>query len=1371
MSNFDKQNPQLLEKYCNLLDQDSKTIIQLIALIGYDADTRLLIACLRNESILNSENLFFTDDAIARALKSLERIGLIDCSVRRSTHCNPSIFHAVLKDAVKQKKLIAILNDLAEEENSENYYHQYEDSSIQRDLRLFIYQNKHFDLNAYCDTHRVTNRHIVSSMWHYIISNIPFDQEWLRSLSSEWQNAIIAYFCQNAFFNMEASDDLVKFIVENKKNINTAHDLLAEHHLLKGEFDKFSEHLSKSSDPYTKSILTADFLFCQNRLEEAVLEYSRALQMLRKTTKRSKAFLSSYHVMFYILADISCHGTEHARAIVERSTGYEMYGVDWQLLSKLLSKLDGHEISVYPHVLSEVAKEMDVNGVSSLLLLFWLAPKMLKNDLMIPIAFFNKAATNGYKILAKICAEIITGLGANPLSTEYLEQNNDSIKVKFLDLVKIKPLWEIKLEQILGVSGQLSSNNSMLDQTQKEMRLVWLFNTSKHASSSDLLKPAEQEKKQNGGWKLPREIQLKCFYENPPRYMSLQDQKIYGTLVKRDYYYQWNIPVTLQALIGHSLIYEMGNKGNKIDLVEENVHLLVEEKGDNFTIKLSHYSDKIESLLIKDNSHCYKVVKYDSSLLKLANVLGRSGITVPLESKDKILDVIGKLSDNIAIHSTVEAAEIPIILASSKIEVQLIPYDKGLEVNIAVRPLEGFGSCMFVGIGSKVIISAYQGRKVQIIRNLAEEKSNLNYLIKNCKILQNKLQDSQAIIEAPLECLKLLSELKVMEDEITIVWPRGEMKQVKANLSFGNLKMKVRQNQDWFAVDGDVIVDGKKLMSIKELLDLIDYNDNPFIPLSTDKFISLSEHFKKQLQRLKNTAIRDENGYQIHKLATFAVDEVIGECKNIELAHGWNEPIKKLSSNHESNETIPSDFKAILRPYQKEGCSWLSKMASLDMGACLADDMGLGKTIQAIASLLTHAENGPSLIVAPTSVCYNWVEEIKKFAPTLKSHLFAELDRETLLRNVAAKDVVICSYGLLQRTIGLMREIDWQMVVLDEAQAIKNSSAKRSQAAYQLKGKFRLALTGTPIENHLNELWSLFRFLNPGFMGSEQSFFKRFIIPIEQYKNENARDTLKKLIKPFMLRRLKSSVLQELPPKTELTLMFDLSAEERVFYEALRAKVIEEVESAGDSMQEGEKCFKILAGITKLRLACCHSTLVYSEIDLPSSKLGQFSYLLNDILENNHRVLVFSQFVRYLNIVKKLLDEKKVSYQYLDGQTPQKQRKKIINNFQNGNDEVFLLSLKAGGVGLNLTAADYVILLDPWWNPAVENQATDRAHRIGQTKPVTIYRLIGRQTIEEKILELHKTKKGLAEGLLSDSDISCKLSTTELLKMIANTNL
>jgi SNF2 family DNA or RNA helicase len=372
------------------------------------------------------------------------------------------------------------------------------------------------------------------------------------------------------------------------------------------------------------------------------------------------------------------------------------------------------------------------------------------------------------------------------------------------------------------------------------------------------------------------------------------------------------------------------------------------------------------------------------------------------------------------------------------------------------------------------------------------------------------------------------------------------------------------------------------------------------------------------------------------------------------------------------------------------------------------------------------------------------------------------------LNKLASRDVLIVSYGLLQANPDLLDQRDWNIVVLDEAHAIKNANSIRSKAVMKLNAKFRILTTGTPIQNHLGELWNLFQFINPGMLGTSKQFTQKFMQNNKESNGQHERKQLNRYIAPFILRRNKNEVLEDLPEKTEITLQVTLSEQERAMYELLRQEAIEQL--SGNKEQGGSKHLQILAEITKLRQMSCHPQLVAPDCNIPSSKLEALENLVDDLINAKHKALVFSQFTRHLGLIRAMLDSKGISYQYLDGSTPMKKREKAIDDFQSGKSDLFLISLKAGGTGLNLTAADYVIHMDPWWNPAVEDQASDRVHRIGQQRPVTIYRIIAEDTIEEKIVKMHHNKRDLADQLLANTDQPAKISSDQLLELITENN-
>jgi len=449
---------------------------------------------------------------------------------------------------------------------------------------------------------------------------------------------------------------------------------------------------------------------------------------------------------------------------------------------------------------------------------------------------------------------------------------------------------------------------------------------------------------------------------------------------------------------------------------------------------------------------------------------------------------------------------------------------------------------------------------------------------------------------------------------------------------------------------------------------------------------------------------------------------------------------------------LPEDLRGELRAYQTAGVAWLQLLRDAGLGALLADDMGLGKTLQALCTL-----RPPALVVAPTSLLGNWEEETRRFRPALRTRVYHGTGRAL----DPDADLTLTSYALLRRDRPMLTAVEWGSVVLDEAQAIKNADSQVARAAFELRAAHRITLTGTPVENRLEELWSQLHFLNPGLLGSRQDFEQRTIRPLARGEAGSA-ERLRQRIRPFVLRRRKSEVAPELPLRTEQVLHCTLSQEERAVYEAVRAATLEQVVQR---LESGGGVMAALEALLRLRQACCHTGLVPGAGTGRSAKLELLMDRLETSLADGHRALVFSQWTSLLDHVEPLLRSSGIDFLRLDGST--RDRAERVRRFQApGGPPVFLISLRAGGTGLNLTAADLVFLLDPWWNPAVEDQAADRSHRIGQQRPVLIYRMVARDTVEEKILELQESKRALAEAALGGRSGATGLTREDLLELL-----
>jgi SNF2 family DNA or RNA helicase len=505
----------------------------------------------------------------------------------------------------------------------------------------------------------------------------------------------------------------------------------------------------------------------------------------------------------------------------------------------------------------------------------------------------------------------------------------------------------------------------------------------------------------------------------------------------------------------------------------------------------------------------------------------------------------------------------------------------------------------------------------------------------------------------------------------------------------------------------------------------------------------------REILALKDATSDTHKPHHIPQLVALCNDLGVPAPESMQKIKNLLDDFKKINE-----VALPSDLKASLRSYQKQGVNWLCFLRDAGLGAMLADDMGLGKTLQMLCAL-----RGKSLIIAPTSVLFNWRQEIQKFRPSLKIGFYYGAQRELDLE----ADVVLTSYGVLRLDQEILNSREWDTVVLDEAQTIKNPDSQVTQAAHALKGKFRATLSGTPVENSLLDLWSQFHFINPHFLGSREEFQENYARPISRGETEVAQ-RLKLRIKPFVLRRLKTQVAPELPARTETLLHCELDQAERDTYQTLLASTRKEVL---DELEGGGSIMKALELILRLRQACCHRALIPAhEEATSSSKVELLIETLEQSLAQGHKSLIFSQWTGFLDKIAQALVTQKIKYSRIDGST--QNRMDLVNQFQSDKGPpVMLISLKAGGVGLTLTAADHVFITDPWWNPAAEDQAADRAHRIGQENPVLIHRLVARDTIEEKIIELQNQKKGLARSVLDEGGAALSLTRDDIKRLLS----
>ncbi|MCI6260898.1 MAG: DEAD/DEAH box helicase [Pyramidobacter sp.] len=949
------------------------------------------------------------------------------------------------------------------------------------------------------------------------------------------------------------------------------------------------------------------------------------------------------------------------------------------------------------------------------------------------------------------------------------------------DLFSPLPPWECALDALETLADGGSSRGG----EKGERRLLWLVELARPEWRKEdepivAVRPLEQTLQAAGKWSKGREIALSAVARGLDRIpgLSEQERRVADAVYDRASYGASELWLdgtqALHILAGLPNLVRADDL-SPLEVVAGEPQLEVTSVPSGCRILMTPANPRGREYVVSEESPSrLRVTHFTQMHRNIFAILGGGGAVVPEEARARTLKILSRLAANVTVQSELDGAppSVPVEEADARLHVQLSPCGDGLNAEIVVRPSGGEGISCRPGGGAPSLFGlkrddAGNERRVQVRRNLAVEARKMKELFAVCPALAENgdPDDGRARIDAPDACLELLLQLQKIPD-VVVEWPRGGAMTVRRELD-GSAMLGAIQSSgtDWFALSGTAAVDRELTLSLCQLMELLRQRRGRFVPVGEGQFVALTREFQRRLEALD--AMTDAKGQELRvpPLAAAAVAELFDEGA-LAADKRWRELCERFAEAQRLAPETPRTLRAQLRPYQLEGFRWLARLAHWGAGACLADDMGLGKTVQTLALLLHRAEGGPALVAAPTSVCGNWTEEAARFAPTLNVIDYRSAGREKVLAALKPFDVVLTSYGLLQSDAESFARKRWHTVVLDEAQAVKNMSTKRSAAVMGLHGDFRMIMTGTPIENRLSELWNLFRFLNPGLLGSLERFNRRFASPVAA-GDDGARGRLRRAIAPFLLRRVKEQVLDDLPERTEVTRRIELSPQERAFYEALRQSAVETIDAAGDS-PEADKRFAIFAQLMKLRRCCCAVSLVSDGVGaaIPSSKLEALLELVDELRESGHRALVFSQFTDHLRLIEQALAERGVPCLYLDGSTPPGKRAELVRSFQSGRGDCFLISLRAGGTGLNLTGADFVVHMDPWWNPAVEDQASDRAYRIGQTRPVAVYRFVAAHTVEEKIVELHRSKRRLADSLLAGAEAPRSLDLEALASLI-----
>lgn len=1395
-----KKQAQLAADYLALPPLDQQ-LVQLLSVAYEPINRSAILTCLNRQAAADSDYKTWDSKLLKQHLEDLLDQGIVLQERGQGPQCHPLLAEIATRDVVEMGKfetLAPIIQGVVSVykpwgSGPRNFRSE---AQFLREARIGFYsQDLKFFTTQLADYHKGFRRQDTLSLDDVItiICNNPFDADWIQTLPTDFYELALTSILSNSILDLSSSEAAFEVLQEDFTNQKTRCSdylkvVLAEQLLLRSYVEEVSSVLEaideKNQDnaaPYWGWLA-----FLQGDTDQSIDLFTSALTRLRKTKRKRSYYFTSISGLFFILALLQEGSSEqlvqaqgYVQHMVRKSGHWLRTTYSW--LDSLIQIQQGNlstKKTLLQASLSPYERHHSLDILFGALCQYWVDAEKAKKWLPRVLSPLCRQATqSGYHWFAMETAELIAKLETEEADNPYQAQaqllRQGSGIQPLVDIVRSQESWELCLNALAHLQPEAPV-------VQAKLRLAWFITLY---GQTWLLQPKEQKMTAKGGWSKGRPIALKRLYGKPGEfnYLTAQDLRVcsqletYSSYGSYGYYNKTEYRFSEEAiveLIGHPLVFWEDAPTTRVDVVKGEPELLIQkQKGDKLALTFSPALKASQTLVVtKETPTRLKIIDIKPEHRQIANILGeKNRLTVPGRAKEQVLAAIGAVSSLVTVHSDIgggvaSATEVP---AQALPHVHLLPAGEGLKVAVLSRPFAEGGPYYPPGSGGETVIAEIEDQRLQTTRNLVEERQLAKAAIAACPTLAKLTpQDHEWLVEDPEACLELLLELQDLKESAVLEWPEGEKLSVRHQADLGQLQLQIKRQRDWFAATGELKLSDDLVLDMQALLALLEQTPSRFIPIGEGQFIALTQEFRKRLDDLRAYSEQQGKGLRFHPLTTMTLEDMVEDVGKLKVDKHWKAHVQKLKDVQALQPQLPTTLQAELRDYQQEGFEWLARLSHWGVGACLADDMGLGKTLQALAVMLTRAPEGPALVIAPTSVGLNWISEAQRFAPTLRPLQFGTSQRQELLDQLQPFDLLVCSYGLLQQeeVAQMLAQVKWQMIVLDEAQAIKNMTTKRSQAAMNLQAEFKLLTTGTPIENHLGELWNLFRFINPGLLGSMDRFNQQFAAPIEKSQDSQARQRLKKLIQPFLLRRTKNQVLEELPSRTEITLQVELSEEEMALYEALRRKAIANL--ADSDAQAGAKHLQVLAEIMKLRRTCCNAQLVMPESPPASAKLQLFGEVLEELLANHHKALVFSQFVDHLKILQDYLEKKQIAYQYLDGSTPAKIRQQRVKAFQSGEGEVFLISLKAGGTGLNLTAADYVIHMDPWWNPAVEDQASDRAHRIGQRRPVTIYRLVAKNTIEEKIMDLHQHKRDLADSLLEGTEISGKISTDELLRLI-----
>lgn len=1215
----------------------------------------------------------------------------------------------------------------------------------------------------------------------------PFDADWLLQTWRQFAGLLVEQVLADALTAFESVDALYQWLLSRVDDNSSPRVLriLAEHALLRGDATTVAALTLRLSSAEQLPLRVAEcFLSGKLAQAQAMIDELGGSKYTTKSTVPCPTTVTAILTLLALSREqpagatlakrlFQRFSTEEAPPIVgwPMATSQTAVGRGLRLLLRRLTQPESERLRLSPH-----HQPVDSPGWETMIQA--LTVQCQDCDTVTRTAWTRRLVDDsarwndgGYRWVARQALQLAKTLSVESIPELQSMTPGVSGELLLVDLLTREPEWRCALRALDKYVETAERGAATLSR-----RVAWFMDMT----SGDLAKPGLEEYRSGTGWTRGHRVdfdELRSLKETLPP----EDVTILSAIdsASRD----TRLPLAaIEALIGHPRVFNGARARQHVEVVRGNCHVETHQEHGHLVIQMEP-SGAAEGVNVVVESETRLVVyRVNASLARLIQLLP-TGLRIPQAHQNEGLAILSRLAEHVEIRSA-ELGACRTVVADSTPCMRISSEAGAWWVEIGVRPYGELGRFFPPGLGRSVVTVHGGDELFDTERCFNAEEAQYHALLAKCPTLrgaslrgrtdgENDFDPVHAFSLNEEELFCLLTELRECGLACALEWKDGQAIAARGKVSGAALHGSMRRVKGWYLVNGSIQVDQVSPLALSDLVRMPFTKSGRFIRLPNGDFIEVERRIRHVLSQLASVAQLPARGapgeLRVPESAFDMLRTLVESESAMDIEPSATEWLSRLDATLSSEAECAPGLQATLRSYQFEGYQWLWRLSQLGLGACLADDMGLGKTVQVIALLLVRSAAGPALVIAPTSVCTNWIEELNRFAPSLRAVEYAGKSRAALLAQfkqdsgARGPDVLIASYALLQQDAAELAAIEWNTAVLDEAQFIKNSHSMRAKAAFQLSARYRVVMTGTPIENHLGDLWSIFHFLNPALLGSFKHFQLSYLKPIERDHASEQQTLLKKLVQPFLLRRRKDDVLRDLPPITTLRHEVRLNEDETLRYALLRRQIHDKLHS---TYGKRDHKLQVLAEITRLRRFCCHPRLVFPDVPTESSKLQTFLELAEELHDNGHRALVFSQFVDFLHLVREQLDERNLSYLYLDGSTPKDTRQARVKAFQAGAASLFLISLKAGGFGLNLTAADYVIHLDPWWNPAVEAQATDRAHRIGQERPVTVYRLVTKDTIEERIVELHQEKRAIAEAVLDETASASDLTSEALLELL-----